>query len=478
MKSTIQLYKIVAVISFIILVTVQIILVYNTYELKDEHFFSVEKNLINDLYSKSVRNDKVYPGAQNIVDSYIYRNMDVLEKLYNEAPLQFEIVKQKICDSIFSVLRAKCNMDSLFAKIVTENKLSHTLKYKLVIESISIAFLNNKYIPMYQKGIKYPLIDSSIQTPVGIDIGGKLKNPDEQNQITYINVTSPAGHSYQLSFSLYVDTPNRFWAILQLMLPTLIFSVLSILAVVLIYFSTFKNWLKQKKLAEMKSDFVQSITHEFHTPLATIQIANKNLQNEKIAGNIENIKPLTKIIERQSQRLQMLVSRVLDITVMDKSTLQLHEVYLNDLLDEILLDYRLKPSNGNVEIEFIKKAENRKVSLDKFWFTTMLLNIFENAIKYNCNKTKIIKVTTLLKKDVFEIHVSDNGKGMAPEMVQHIFDKFYRGDKGDPDGVSGLGLGLFYVKQCVNAHGWTLKVESKEGVGSKFIIIMKKNNEA
>ncbi len=479
MISTIRLYKNIAFASFVVLISVQFFLVYNTYKLKDENFFSVEKNVINDSYSKSIRNDKVYPGGQRIIDSYLNNDMAMLENIYNSDTTNFAIVKQKICDSIFHDLRRKSNMDSLFQTIVETNKLKHNLKYLLTIEAMNIAFNNNHYISLYQKGVDYPLINGAIQTPAGISIDGSLKTPSKQNQVTFLTVSSSADHSYQLTFGLYVDSPNRDMSILLLMMPTFALSVFSILAVVLIYFYTFKSWLKQKKLMEMKSDFANSITHEFHTPLATIMIANKNLQNAKVLERKENIQPLTNIIDRQSQRLQTLFSRVLDVTVMNESTLQKKDYRLNDMLDEILLDYRLQLSDKNIEIDFFKGLENPEVSLDRFWFTTMLFNIFENAIKYNNSDVKTIEVRTSIEKKNIEIHISDNGIGMAPTTVDFIFEKFYRDHSVDVNinkPANGLGLGLFYTKQCIKAHGWQIEVISKEHRGSEFIIFMPVEN--
>jgi two-component system phosphate regulon sensor histidine kinase PhoR len=472
MKSTIQLYRIIAIISLLILISAQFFLVYNTYKLKDEHFFFIEKDIINESYSKSIRNDKVFPGAQIIIDKYIYGNMATMENLYKSHPAQFDVLKQKICDSIFIELRAKSNMDSVFASIVRKHHFSHNLQYKLIIQSISVTFANNLYIPLYQAGKDYALSYPAFQSAEGVIIDGKLQTPTKQNLVTFLNVSSAADHSYQTGFGLYVDTPNRYLAILRLMTPTFILALLSIVAVVLIYFFTFRNWLRQKKLAEMQSDFVNSITHEFHTPLSTIIVANRNLQNEKVIERKENIQPLTKIIERQSQRLKTLFSRVLDLTVMNESTLEKKDYLLLDLLDEILLDYRLTLSDTNIEIEFLKESENYEVSLDRFWFTTMIYNILENGIKYNDRKIKKIKVTVSDKNKNIGIHISDNGIGMSSKNMKNIFEKFYRNNTNNLKDVSGLGLGLFYTKQCVNAHGWYMEVKSKEGVGSEFIILV------
>ena len=220
----------------------------------------------------------------------------------------------------------------------------------------------------------------------------------------------------------------------------------------------------------MKSDFINSITHEFHTPLAAIIVANKTMQNEKIISNKDSIMPLTEVVQRQSERLRVLISQVLEITTMNKIPLQKEEQSIHHLLEEILLDYRLKLSGINANFNLHKHATHDKVMLDKFWFTTIFLNIFDNAIKYNHREGKEITVTTMEDRKGVSITVKDNGIGMTPEIRKHAFEKFYRNMKSNHGQVKGLGLGLFYVKQAVDAHGWKVELNSTEGEGSEFII--------
>lgn len=220
----------------------------------------------------------------------------------------------------------------------------------------------------------------------------------------------------------------------------------------------------------MKSDFINSITHEFHTPLAAIIVANKTMQNEKIISNKDSIRPLTEVVQRQSERLRTLISQVLEITTMNKISLSREEHSIHHLLDEILLDYRLKLSGTNASFNLHKYASHDKVMLDKFWFATIFLNIFDNAIKYNNSEEKEITVTTVEDRKSFNITVRDNGIGMPPEIRKHAFDKFYRDMKNNNTQVKGLGLGLFYVKQAVDAHGWRIEIFSEEGSGSEFVI--------
>lgn len=470
MKFSINTYKVIALVSFLILISVQFFLVFNTYKLENEHYYFAKKNKINELYGASIRNDKVYPGGAAIMDRYINGNMKKFELLYKTNKHQFAIFKQKVCDSLFTDLRKFNNLDSLMGAILRESKIENSFKYSSAIQRIDVAFEANNYISIFNKNTFYPLIDSSIQTKDGIDIAGKLMVRNPQNLITPLTVSSNVDYSYQVSFSLNGEPANRRFDILKLMLPTFLLSFFSILSVVFIFYITFKNWVKQKKLSEMKSDFINSITHEFHTPLAAIIVANKTMQNEKIIGNKESLFPLTEVIKRQSERLKMLISQVLDITTMNQITLHKKEYSLHHLLDEILLDYRLKLTGTNIVLTLQKNASKELIELDEFWFTTVLINIFENAIKYNDKELKHISVSTLNDKKSVVISIVDNGVGMSKETQKHIFDKFYRHSKNLNGEVKGLGLGLFYVKQAIEAHNWKIEIESNPGEGSIFLI--------
>ena len=463
MKPSVAQYKLIAIVSFFVLVSVQFFLSYNTYKLENEHFFSKEKNVLNREYSASIRNDYVFPGGRKIIDKYVSVNLSRLEQMYNNNLDSFTLCRQVVCDSIFKELRAHCNLDSLIKIFIKKNNLTPKVHWACTIEWLAVQLPHNKTMNLYQT------FDNSSNGSRGVILGGELHNLNPQNLTASLTVTSIAEYTVQIKFCLYADLMYRQIAILRMMMPTFLLSFLSLIAVAFIFYITFGNWLKQKKLADMKSDFVNSITHEFHTPLATINVANKSLQNERIIENKEMISSLTAVIARQTQRLTTLVSRVLDITKMSSSTLKKEEGIIEDLLDEILLDYRLKHTNGNVEIEFVKQCENHKVLLDKFLFTTMLYNILDNAEKYNTNGTKKIWVYTASSDGLLKLSIRDNGIGMSPSVIQHIFEKFYR-DAQSKNKAGGLGLGLFYVKQCLLAHGWEIEVKSESRKGSEFII--------
>ena len=470
MRYTTTLHTIIAVASLLILSYVQFFLLYNTYELKNEQYFFEEKRIITNEYHAAIRNDKIFPGGGALLDKYILGHMQQLEEAYRHDLAAFRRISQLVCDSAFRDLRKACNLDSVVNNIMHRNRFNMKIRYASTIEMVEIAFERDLYVPMYKRNGLYPLIDSELQTKAGIRIGGALNDLQANTLATNLMVSASADHTYRISFSLYVDTYNRKTMILLQMMPTFLLSLLSVGGVVFLYFVTFRNWKRQKKLSEMKSDFINSITHEFHTPLSAIIVANRTMQNEKIHSNRESLLPLTEVVARQAERLKTLIGQTLEITTMNKLPLQLEKRSVHHLLDELLLDYRLKETESNLTLTLHKTATRDVVLLDPFWFTTIFLNIFDNAIKYNTREHKKIVVTTFNDRKALHIAIEDNGIGMTREVRKHIFDKFYRARSEAHSRVKGLGLGLFYVNKAIASHRWKIDIRSTEGEGSVFTI--------
>lgn len=472
MKYTITIHKAIAVVSFLILSAVQFFLVYNTYELKNKQYYLQEKDLIKKEYSNSVQSDLIFPGGARILDSAIYKNIDRLEQLYRAGGNGFSAFTQRLLDSTVKVLHQAENVDSVLDLARRRYGIKTDLAYRVSIDILEISFGKRDFIPFYSKEQHYAGISDSLQHYSGLWLGGDLANPNENNKIVTVSIGGVSERTYRISYSFYVDTRNRKMVILRQMMPTFALSVLSVLAVVLLFFITLRNWIRQKKLSEMKSDFINSITHEFHTPLAAIIVANKTLQNDKMPVNRETVQPLTEVIQRQSERIRSLFGQVLDITSMSGISLKKETHSLHHLLDEVLLDYKLKLAGVPVLLTLNKEAARDEVLLDPFWFTTVLLNIFDNAIKYNRSEQKEIIVTTQSDKRNIWITIEDNGIGMTAKTRDHLFDKFYRDTQVLNGEVKGLGLGLYYARQAVDAHNWKIEVNSRGAGGSVFTITM------
>jgi two-component system phosphate regulon sensor histidine kinase PhoR len=464
--SLINRYKAISFISLLVLLGVQYFLLYNTYKLQNEHYYLSEKPLITEEYGKAIMNDKLFPGGAAILDKEIYNNMQLLEKLYKQDQKRFDSMRQSLANAAMLKLERANNFDSLLNGIENKYHIKKNLAYALTIENISVTFDGAKQVSLYDKKTDHYY---HVTATNSAHIGGTLQNLNPQNQLVNLTVSSPSAYSYRITFNLYVDTLNRQWLIILQTLPMFLLSAISIIFIVVLFYLTFRNWIKQKNIADMKSDFINSITHEFHTPLAAIIVANKNLQVDRIASDREKVASLTYVIERQADRLKTLFDQVLNITSLQHLQLAKEKHSLHLLLDEILLDYRLKLNDTNVNISITNDAEDDNILVDTFWLTTMLNNIFDNAIRYNQSSYKEIFVHTYNDHKKLLLVIEDNGIGMDDETRKHVFDKFYR--HGDVlKNTKGLGLGLYYVKQCVAAHHWSICIESKPRQGSRFII--------
>lgn len=472
MASSILRIRFIAIASFAILAVVQYFLVYNTFELKNDQFFLAEARQIKQDYSNAIRNDKVFPGGQAIIDSFLNRNIYELERLYHSNPRRFEILSASVIDSIGNQLRAESNLDSLMNAIIKINDLDSDLIWLSSIDHISVTFNGVQYVTLYDKSKAYKSISNAIKDK-GIIIGGTLQQTVSSNLVSNITISTPTAYSNRIGFSLYTDTPHRTRAIIGRMLPTFLLSLFSIISLGTIFYITFRNWSKQKKLAEMKSDFVNSINHEFQTPLSAIIVANKTLEKDQVKSDKEMVASLTGVIGRQAERLNSLFRQVMDITMMNESTMQKEPVVIEDLLKEVVDDYMIQADNRQIEILFEETGGQHEVWLDRFWVTTMIMNIIENGIKYNTSTLKRINIFIRKEDKKLIVHIADNGVGIPAEEFKNIFDKFYRTTKSiENKAVKGLGLGLYYTKQCIAAHRWQLKVDTVEKAGTDFNIII------
>jgi two-component system phosphate regulon sensor histidine kinase PhoR len=441
--------------------------------LLNRRFYYEKKGIINDRYARAIVNDQLFPGGRKIIDSYLGPRFLQLEKLYNQDTAAFNKESQLLVNDLFKTLIRDQKADSLLTSIKKEYNITDSLRYLLTVNRIELMFGDNtKYVNIYDGRKRYPLIDSSIQQLNGLHIFGDLPTPDAQNLVIGLNVSDPARYTYAISFSLHADPYNRQQLVFRQMRLMLTMSLLSMLAIITLFIITLRNWIKQKHLSDVKTDFINNITHEFHTPLSAIMVANKNIQNEKILGNKTALRSLSEIIERQSQRLKLLIGQVLDIAAIDKLSVHKEPEDLNLLVKDILTDFSIKFSEANLHLTYEEYPGDVVIDTDSFHFATLLLNILDNAVKYNLQPVKQIGVAITPDKEGVLITVTDNGIGMTKDTTRYIFDKFYRHQKDLTNYSKGLGLGLHYVKQCIDAHQWKLKVESEAGKGSTFVIII------
>ncbi len=255
-----------------------------------------------------------------------------------------------------------------------------------------------------------------------------------------------------------------------------VFSLLFTLFILITFFITIRMILFQKKSSEVKTDFINNMTHEFKTPIATINLATDSIKNEKIIHNPEMVRSFLKIIKEENGRMNSQVERVLQMSLIEKndftivkSALDIHKTVTN-AIDKIQL--QLQERSGVIDTVF--NSDLVEISGDEVHLTNVIINLLENALKYSREKPEI-KISTENHVNGIMITVEDNGIGMTKEQQNKIFEKFYRAEGGNIHNVKGFGLGLSYVKAVIDAHNGEIKVESRAGIGTKFKIFLPVN---
>jgi two-component system phosphate regulon sensor histidine kinase PhoR len=245
------------------------------------------------------------------------------------------------------------------------------------------------------------------------------------------------------------------------------------LIILLAFYLTINTMIRQKKLSEIKNDFINNMTHEFKTPIATISLAVDAIRNEKVQRDTEKLGYFSSIIKEENQRMNRQVETILKSALMDRQEVQLnlrpghvHEI-IRDVADNFIL--RLQEKQGMLETDL--GATNDLIEGDEVHISNLITNLMDNAVKYSReNVPPVIRLVTSSNSKKFTIRIEDNGIGMSRETLKRIFEKFYRAHTGNVHNVKGFGLGLNYVKNVVEAHEGIIKAESTLGKGSCFII--------
>lgn len=235
----------------------------------------------------------------------------------------------------------------------------------------------------------------------------------------------------------------------------------------------------QKKLSEMKNDFINNMTHEFKTPIATISLAADSISSPIISGDANKVKRFADIIKQENKRMNSQVEKVLQMALIDRKEFSLHldEVNLHEIVRQALNNFSLRIEQREGSVEGRLEARNPVVQGDLTHISNIINNLLDNADKYSPEKPEITVLTRDARGGV-EIVVQDKGIGMTKEARKHIFDKFYRVHTGNVHDVKGFGLGLSYVKAIVNAHKGSIDVKSDLGKGSSFTIFLPRQVEA
>ncbi|AYN04491.1 sensor histidine kinase KdpD [Flavobacterium sp. 140616W15] len=448
MKHRINLLIFFSAIALVVLSVVQCYLVKTTYDYKVAQFHSEIKNEI-----ANITND------YSDIDSTI-----VFKK---------ELLYKQLAENYIHDKKTKADIKSALLQNEFRSELTQKLQLKFEREipnfSIDFAIVLNKFI-IYNNSKKADTIFSE-KPFIKNKLYGNLASLDNAFLVrNYANTASVTAQTQDYNLltedSMYVSVIDWEMIILKRMSMILFLSLLSILTLITLFVIAIKALIKQKKVSDIKTDFINNITHELKTPLTTLAISTKILERKDIRDNEIHFNSILNTISRQNNRLQSLIDQVLANSLEENEMeMQKEKIITEPFLNAIIEDFRITYPKVTVETRFT--TNDTILVLDKFHLTTAILNVLENAVKYGSNT---ITIKTILNKNEFGLSIQDNGIGISKNKHLLLFDKFYRVEQGNLHNSKGLGLGLYYVNQIIKAHQGTIAVMSDLGKGAKFYI--------
>ena len=475
---------------------VKIALAKTSESIKDKEYNEfVQKN------NKFFENDKFRTDAE--IKNYLFQQIDTLSKqkfTFGATILEenFKIPVDFVNHDSIVVKRFSGKEDTYFSKQITssnkdfksfldENSFSAYKSYSsLNKKQMEYMFNQSKQIlPIYERissrelddilkkelskrnikqQFKFGLYEGGLATPIK---SGYFK-VDLSKDYYYPLLEDENGNS---KYKLYLSFPDERKTLLTGMMKILILSLLFIGIIIAAFCTSLFQLVRQKQINEIKTDFINNMTHEFKTPIATINLALDAIKNPKIISDQEKVKRYVKMIREENKRMHGQVENVLRISKLEKNQIDLNKdaVDAQEIIEEAVEHVALLLSDKNGSLKLHLKAISTEVMANEFHITNVIVNMLENAIKYS-DKAPKIDVFTESTNKYFILKIKDEGIGMSKNAQKYAFDKFYREYKGNIHNVKGHGLGLAYVKEIVENHHGTVYVESEKGKGSVFTV--------
>ncbi len=406
----------------------------------DSTFISKDQSLkINDKRIQSIIQTE--PVLANVEDQYKYKVQNKLDKV-NELLLR---INKKMKQEPKQV-----------AQRIDLKKLEKTLNEELLNKGID---LNYNFGIVASK-------DSSL-----VYVKNKKHNGDIKTSKYRVELSPD--DLFMNADILVVTFPGKINFLIANIWPLIMFSCLFTLIIILGVAYTVHVVFRQKKLAEIKNDFINNMTHEFKTPIATIGIATDTLKNPKVFGNKEKLDFYTGIIKQENERMNNQVNKVLQMAQIDKGelTFKYDEVDVVAIINKVVNGVQLQLQEKQGTITITNQAISTTINADSTHFANVINNLIDNALKYSPEKP-VIKIKLWNENDALAICVSDNGIGMNEETQKRIFETFYRAPTGNIHNVKGFGLGLSYVKAIIDDMKGEIEVKSEPGKGSTFIVTL------
>jgi two-component system phosphate regulon sensor histidine kinase PhoR len=502
-KTTITILAAVMGISFICLLALQVYYIEEVLDLRRLHFVeSVNRSLLATAHELELDEATRYLNQGSDAIEGIAMASDSIMVTTDSAFIQRTHTITAKDGSAFSTIETTANTkfsDKYFTKRSNEKDKPRSLESimkerydngKALIDEVIYSMLYTASDRPLKERVDINVLDQTLRTELannGIDIpyhfsvytsNGNLvmRCPDYETEgedkafTTTLFKNDPVQKmgTLKVHFPMYSKyVTQSIWFLMPSLIFTLILLVTFIVTLVLVF--------RQKKLTELKNDFINNMTHEFKTPISSISLAAQMLSDDSVPKNDKMVKRLSTTINDETKRLRFQVEKVLQLSMYEnqRAKLNLREVDANELIAGVIHTFTLKVEKNGGKIISDLRASNPDIYVDDMHFTNVIFNLMDNAVKYRRQDTQLeLKVSTRNENDKLIITIQDNGIGIKKDDIKRIFDKFYRVHTGNLHDVKGFGLGLAYVKKIITEHKGTITAESELGIGTKFIIKM------
>ncbi|MBQ7057082.1 MAG: HAMP domain-containing histidine kinase [Bacteroidaceae bacterium] len=397
---------------------------------------------IRQFQADSARIAKKYPARRRIYEQQLLRQR-IRERFKNKNELLEKVMHEIIAESDNRVIEERINFNTLtetFAEALKNNGLKGVeFHYVITHNGDTVYDCHKNIVDKGSHRFRTSLFNDDL-------------SPERVEMVVFIP-----------NLSHYINDS------LQFLIPAIVFTVV----LLLMFCYTVYIIFRQKRLTEIKNDFINNMTHEFKTPISTISLASQMLQDTSVTKSEHMLKHLCSIIADETNRLRFQVEKILQISMFERNggVYQRKDIDVVPILEKVVSTFRLKVESAGGTLTTNITADDTHIFGDSMHITNVLFNLLDNAIKYKSGDRRLLLDISLENDDdKLVIKVVDNGIGIKRDDLKRVFDRFYRVSTGNKHDVKGFGLGLAYVKNVVNFHKGTIHVDSTFGKGTKFTI--------
>ena len=482
-KYTIWILTVVMVLTFAGLLYVQFMYMEEMIKMRELHF---EEGTKRSLYSMSKTLE------QNETRKYLEEDLMIVDSdIFDGLPNGLSFNGSAALDNYDVKIPKNYQMSNEFRSF-QESLKEQFLYQKGLLNEVILSILNQSSNKPIAERADSAMVSSILKSELGnngISIPYEYAVVDRRGNVVYKSQNYDCNMEQEKVFTqalfpndpdtrryyinIYFPTKDKFiFSSIKFMVPAFVFTLI----LLVIFLLTIIMAFRQKKLSEMKNDFINNMTHEFKTPISTISLAAQMLNDDSVRKSPTMMQHISTVINDETKRLRFQVEKVLQMSMFDrqKATLKLQEVDANAVIANIVNTFKLKVEKYGGRINFALDANDPIVNVDEMHFTNVIFNLLDNAVKYRRDDCPLeLCVTTRnLQNNRIEIVVQDNGIGMKKDDLKKVFERFYRVSTGNRHDVKGFGLGLAYVHKMITELKGDIRAESDLNKGTKFIITL------